>query len=210
MQRQPELLWDPQFLAELNERLFVHFVAGRWVAPLSSRLLAVRPFEGARMARLACGDERDALRAVAGLRPGRSEGLAEAYEALRPRLATLRALEGFDDPVGPLTPDDPVVSATPGTLPGQGPLLLLTAGAEPVARLASVLIAASPRGVLWKPAPAAAASAHLMVAALGPCAAGGITMVQGDHATGAALLAAGLPVLGLPVKPGARSRPRPE
>jgi acyl-CoA reductase-like NAD-dependent aldehyde dehydrogenase len=187
---------DPLFLAELNERLFVHFVAGRWTAPLSSRLLEVRPLDGARMGRLACGDARDAQRAVAGLGPGRSEGLAGAYEAQRPRLAALRALEGFDDPAGPPVAAD---------LPGQGPLVLLTAGDAPVGRLAGLLIAAAPRGVLWKPAPAAAASAHLLVAALGPAAGRGIALVQGDHATGAALMAAGLPVVTLtraPHRPG--------
>jgi acyl-CoA reductase-like NAD-dependent aldehyde dehydrogenase len=188
---------DPLFLAELNERLFVHFVAGRWRAPLSSRLLAVRPFDGARMGRLACGDDRDVRRAVAGLRAGQAAGLDQAYEGLRPRLAALRALEGFDDLAGALQPAE---------LPGQGPLVLLTAGAEPVARLAGLLIAAAPRGVLWKPAPAAAASAHLLIAALGPRAAGGIALVQGDHATGAALRAAGLPIL----SPSARSPHRPE
>lgn len=188
---------DPLFLAELNERLFVHFVAGRWMAPLSSRLLAVRPFDGARMGRLACGDEGDVRRALAGLRAGQAAGLASAYDALRPRLAALRALEGFDDPA------ELVMSAD---LPGQGPLVLLSAGAEPVARLAGLLIAAAPRGVLWKPAPAAAASAHLLVAALGPRAAGGIALLQGDHATGAALMRAGLPVL----SPSARSPRRPE
>lgn len=188
---------DALFLAELNERLFVHFVAGRWMAPLSDRLLAVRPFDGARMGRLACGDGRDALRAVAGLHPGRAEGLDQAYAALRPRLAALRALEGFADPVGAPLPAD---------LPGQGPLVLLTAGAEPVARLAGLLIAAAPRGVIWKPAPAAAASAHLLVAALGPLAGRGIALVQGDHATGAALMAAGL----LVVSPSARSPRHPE
>lgn len=191
---------DPLFLAELNERLFVHFVAGRWMAPLSDRLLAVRPFDGAHMGRLACGNEGDARRAIAGLRPGRDLWLAEAYEALRPRLSALRALEGFDDPAAPLVPAD---------LPGRGPLVLLSAGAEPVARLAGVLIAAAPRGVVWKPAPSAAASAHLLVAALGPLAGGGIALVQGDHATGAALAGAGLPVLGLPVSPLARSTRRP-
>lgn len=188
---------DALFLAELNERLFVHFVAGRWRAPLSDRLLAVRPFDDDRMGRLACGDARDAGRAVAGLRPGRAEGLAEAYAALRPRLAALRVLEGFADPAEAPVPSD---------LPGQGPLVLLTAGAEPVARLAGLLIAAAPRGVVWKPAPAAAASAHCLVAALGPLSGGGIALVQGDHATGAALMAAGLPV----VSPSARSPHRPE
>lgn len=173
---------DPLFLAELNERLFVHFIAGRWMAPLSDRLAEVLPFDRGRMGRLACAGEADVARALAGLRPGRAEGLAQAYAEAAPMLRRLRALEGVADPV-----DAPGAAV----LPGQGPLILLSAADTPLAQLAALLIAGAERGVIWKPAPRAAASAHLMMRALGPRAAGGLALLQGDHASGRALAGQG-------------------
>lgn len=172
---------DALFLAELNERLFVHFIQGAWRVPSGARLLPVLPFDRGRMGRIACADRLEVARACAGLGQGRvapPAALAAAYEAQRAVLADLRALEGFDDPAAP----PPVLD-----LPGEGPLVLLSAAQTPVALLAGVLIAGARRGVLWKPAPRAAASAHLMMGDLGPLAGGNLALLQGDHATGALL-----------------------
>lgn len=202
---------DPQdplarsgFVEELGERLFVHFVGGRWRAPISARLGAGLPLPEGRSGHLVCADARDAERAIGLLRPGSAAALSQGYEALRPRLALLRRIEGFTDPAGPVEMPDPA------HLPGQGPLVLLSAGDHPVARLAGLLIATAPLGVVWKPAPAAAASAHLVVAALGPLAAGGIALVQGDHASGEALARLGRVIWAAPgVNPVATDRRHP-
>uniref|UniRef100_UPI002AFF92F6 hypothetical protein n=1 Tax=Pararhodobacter sp. TaxID=2127056 RepID=UPI002AFF92F6 len=61
----------------------------------------------------------------------------------------------------------------------------------PLARVAGLLIAGAGQGMLWKPAPGAAASAHALIRALGPVAGAGLAMLQGDHATGAALAGQG-------------------
>ena len=173
---------DPLFLAELNERLFVHFIAGRWMAPLSDRLAEVLAFDSGRMGRLACAGDADVARALAGLRPGRAQGLEQAYAEAAPMLRRLRALEGFTDPVA---------APVPAALPGQGPLVLLSAAAVPMADLTGLLIAGAARGLIWKPAPRAAASAHLLMRALGPRAAGGLALLQGDHASGALMAGQG-------------------
>ncbi len=132
---------DPQFLAELNERLFTAYVGGRWTAPLGQRMLPVLPFDQGRMARIACAEAGDAARALAGLRghataPG---ALAAAYAAEAPVLRALRALEGGDDPVAP-------PEAVP--LPGTGPLILLSAADLPLSRVMGLLIAGTPRGLI--------------------------------------------------------------
>ncbi len=173
---------DPLFLAELNERLFVQFVGGRWMAPLGERHLRALPLEGARMGRLVCAGPGDIARARLGMEPTavQGSGLGAAYAPLRRMLQDLRRVEGFDDPV-----DAPM----PLALPGLGPLVLLSAAGTPVSDVAAVLFAGAARGVLWKPAPRAAASAHLLMRALGPLAGGNLALVQGDHQTGA--LAAG-------------------
>ncbi|GAB4261498.1 MAG: hypothetical protein Kow0013_06100 [Pararhodobacter sp.] len=176
---------DAQFLAELNERLFVHFIQGQWRAPTGARHLPVLPFDGARVGRIVCAEARDVARARAGLgqgAPAPPDRLRAAYEALRGDLAALRRREGAVDPAGP-----PRAQA----VPGEGPMVLLSAAAVPVSTLAGVILAAAGRGVLWKPAPGAAASAHLLVRGLGPLMDGNLALVQGDHATGAAVLAGG-------------------
>jgi len=175
---------DPLFLAELNERLFVQFADGRWIAPLGDRHLPVLPFDNGRIGRLICAEAADVGRATRGLRRGSGAALAGAYDAIRPMLSSLRAMEGADDPADapprvPVLPD------------GDGPLVLLSAADCPVARLAAILIAGAARGLLWKPAPRAAASAHLLMRALGPVSQGGLAMVQGDHASGALAAAQG-------------------
>jgi len=178
---------DPLLLAELTERLFVHFTRGCWMAPLSDRLLPVLPLGPGRMGHLACGNAADVARARAALVPGRGQGLAQGlaqdYAALAPRLRPLRAYEGFDDPLDP--PEVP--AELPADLSGEGPLILLSAADVPLARLAGLLIAGAGRGMIWNPAPQAAASAHLLMAALGPRAGGGLALIQGDDDTGALL-----------------------
>ena len=176
---------DPLFLAELNERLFVQFADGRWIAPLGERHLAVLPFDEGRVGRLICAEVGDVARAMRRLGPGSGAALAAAYRAVGPMLVRLRAMEGFDDPAGDPA-DLPEIPALP-----EGPLTLLSAADTPVAQIARLLIAGADKGLLWKPAPRAAASAHLMMRVLGPLARGGLAMVQGDHASGALAAAQG-------------------
>lgn len=104
--------------------------------------------------------------------------MAAGYGAARDRLALLRAVEGAADPVTPLEDWD---------LPGEGPVVLLSAANAPLARVAGLLIAGAARGVLWKPAAAAAPSAHGLIRALAPGAQARVAMLHGDHATGRAL-----------------------
>ncbi|MCA0204041.1 MAG: hypothetical protein LCH92_06850 [Proteobacteria bacterium] len=169
------------FRAELSERLFVLYLGGRWMAPLSDRLIAV---PGLPLARLACAEAGDVARARAGLKPARASGAAlrAAYAASAPLLRALRAYEAAGDPVA--EPED-------WTLPFAGPAVLVTATAVPLARVAGLLIAGAGQGLLWKPAPGAAPSAHALMGALGPAAGAGLAMLQGDHATGAALAGQG-------------------
>jgi len=189
---------DALFLAELNERLFVHFIQGAWRVSSGARLLPVLRFDAGRVGRIACAEAADVARARVGLgagSPAPRAALTAAYEALRGPLAALRAMEGFDDPA-----DTPLAL----TLPGTGPLVLLSAASTPVATLAGVLLAGVTRGVLWKPAPLAAASAHLMMRDLGPLADGNLALVQGDHTTGAEVAGQGALVWASPEgRPGA-------
>jgi len=180
---------DAHFMAELNERLFTHFTAGAWRAPLSLRLMTVGRDRERPLGQIACADARDLTRALAGVMraagPAPSpEVLLAAIEELRPGLARLRAQEGFaGEAAGPL--HHPPLPALPG------PLVLLSSAALPVTRLIPFLVGGAARGLIWKPAPGAAASAHLLMRALGPLASGRLAMVQGDHATGAALAGMG-------------------
>lgn len=169
------------FRAELSERLFVLYLGGRWMAPLSGRLIAV---PGLPLARLACAEAGDVARARAGLQPAAVDGTAlrAAYAGSAPLLRALRVHE---------TPDDPVAEPESWDLPFTGPTVLVTATSVPLARVAGLLIAGAGQGMLWKPAPGAAASAHALIRALGPVAGAGLAMLQGDHATGAALAGKG-------------------
>ncbi|MCB1407449.1 MAG: hypothetical protein KDK01_14640 [Rhodobacteraceae bacterium] len=179
-------MMDALFLAELNERLFVQFSQGRWRAPLGQRLLPVRRFDGDRMGRIVCAESADLDRALLGLGQGQGvdrEALWAAWEGLCDTARALRAVEGFDDRTQD-TPAEPVLAEA-------GPMILLSAADAPLAGLVAVLIAGAEHGVLWKPAPGAAASAHLVMRALGPLAVGNLALVQGDHATGAALAGLG-------------------
>ncbi|MFN4100475.1 MAG: hypothetical protein ACK4GT_11930 [Pararhodobacter sp.] len=172
---------SPQFLAELSERLFVISVGGRWMAPLGDRPLPVPAAPGAH---LACAGEGDLARALRLLAPGPVDAgaMAAAYLAQAGVLRGLRRLEGAADPVAP-----PEAMALPGT----GPFVLLSAAAMPLSRIAGLLIAGAAQGMLWKPAPGAAASAHLLMEALAPVAGARLAMLHGDHATGALLAGQG-------------------
>ena len=81
------------------------------------------------------------------------------------------------------------------------PVALLSAAHTPEAALRALLdgLAQGP-GVLWKPAPAAAASAHALVQARREALGQGVALIHGDHATGRAL-AERLPVLWLSSAP---------
>jgi len=182
---------DALFIAELNERLFTHFTGGVWRAPHSLRLMPVFRVSGARFGQIACADARDLERACVGVRAA-GEGLVP--EALEPALlaragaiSRLRQEEGFDaEPVVPMPPMPPLPQ-----LEGTGPWVLMSSAAMPVSNLVAVLIAGLGAGMIWKPAPGAAASAHLIMDIVGPLSAGRLAMVQGDHETGAALAGMG-------------------
>ncbi|WP_323036451.1 hypothetical protein [Pararhodobacter sp.] len=173
---------DAQFLAELNERLFVHYADGQWRAPLGQRLLPVLPFDDGRMGRIVCAEDADIERALSSLGKGGVADIAalqHAWDRIQPMARQLRLLEGVEDRVS--SPQRPSV-------PGEGPVVLLSAAQTPVADLVGVLLSSVARGVLWKPAPGAAASAHLVARALGPLMGGNLAMVQGDHDTGGLLV----------------------
>lgn len=176
---------DAYFMAELNERLFTHFTRGAWRAPYSQRLLAVGRDPCKPLGQIACAGPRDLVRALAALeRPAAGPvpdpcALLTALQASGTALARLRAVEGFTDPwPGPFQPLK---------LETGGPLVLLSSAELPLTRLVPLLVAGAQQGMIWKPAPGAAASAHLLIRHLGPLSAGRLAMVQGDHATGAAL-----------------------
>lgn len=196
------------FLAELRERLFAHFVGGCWRVPLAERHLPVLPGKetpgagevATGLGQIVCAGAEDIARARALL-----GGDCAAHEAFRAALAeragmleTLRQVEG-----GPVAPEGFAVPDTLPALPESGRVwVLLSAAGMPPEDLAALLIAgARAGGMIWKPAPRAAASAHLLMEALGPLAGGRLAMVQGDHATGALLAAAGALIWASPAPP---------
>jgi hypothetical protein len=176
------------YRAELNERLVVHWTGGAWRVPLGQRHAEVRAADGSRLGRIVCADAADVARAIAGLVPAPPPdpgALARALDPVAGLLAEVRALEGVaGDAWAPC-----------GFAPeGQGPAVLLTAADRPVAEIVAALAALAPRGAVWKPAPGAAASAHLILRALAPVLGRSVALVQGDHASGAALAAGLAPV----------------
>lgn len=172
---------DEQFLAELKERLVVHFVDQRWRAPLSERAL---PIARPRAGKIMCGTKADVTRAVAGLRQGAidTQAMRAAATAVLPVVGAVRALEAVGEDLRDMDPPTPS---------GAAPVMLLSAASTPPDRVITALLANAPRGVLWKPAPGTAASAHVIMRALGPVAGGRLAMVQGDHQTGAIMAATG-------------------
>jgi len=200
---------DPQLLAELGERLFVMYLGGRWMAPLGERPLPVPAAPGAH---LACAGAGDLARALRGLAQGPVDAaaMAAAYRAQAGVLRGLRRLEGVADPVA---------APEAAALPGPGPFVLLSAAGMPLSRVAGLLIAGAAQGMLWKPAPGAAASAHLLIGALAPVAGARLALLHGDHATGAMLAGRGAVIwasdaeppggLAVRLRVPARSRRRP-
>jgi hypothetical protein len=196
---------DARFIPELNERLFTHFAGGAWRAPYSDRHLPVMRASGVPLGRIVCAGPADVARARGVLRLGPPEKLLDAdalWEAMMdeaPLLSAMRAEEGF--------PADRLGAPEPLQLPETGPLVLLSAAETPVDRIAGALISGVRAGLIWKPAPGAAASAHLIMRALGPLTGGRLALLQGDHGTGALLAGqgrliwagAGPPPGGLPV-----------
>lgn len=175
-----------QFLAELNERLFVHYTQNQWRAPLGARLLPVLAYDQGRPAHIVCAQEADITRAIQGVQTDAAPDLTElraAVPAFMPELTALRAIERLAESPA---------AQTPVTLPdGAEPLVLLSAADAPIKTLIEVLIAGTTRGLVWKPAPAAAGSAHFTMSRLAPLAAGRLAMIQGDHETGALLAGQG-------------------
>jgi len=179
---------DALFLAELNERLFVQFSQGLWRAPLGQRHLDVFPIDEARVGRIVCAEPADVTRAMSGLGQGHADPnhLQDVWLAERLTAMKLRAIEGFDDQAQSVAV--PVLS---GRDVISGPVVLLSAADTPLDAIVQVMLAGAELGVLWKPAPKAAASAHYVMRALGPLAGGNLAMVQGDHATGLAVAGQG-------------------
>jgi len=166
---------------------------------MSERALDVaRPRPG----RIICAGADDIARALASLRAGGCDPLefGTAATAALPEVEAIRRLEGLSAGVE---------GAGGASLLSDGPVGLLTGADMPARVIVDAILAQMGRGVIWKPSPKAAASAHLLVRHIGPVSAGGLAMLQGDHATGAAL-AALVPTLwlsdqavpdGLPVTP---------
>ena len=121
-----------------------------------------------------------------------------AAQAAWPRLRAVRRLEGVTESEG----RDPDCYALPLFDPpgSDGPVGLLTGARVSLLVVTGVVMACADRGVLWKPAPGAAASAHLLMRHLGPVAGDGLALVQGDHATGR-VLAGAAPTLFLSDQP---------
>lgn len=172
---------DAHFLAELNERLFVHFVQDKWRAPLGARLLPVRAYDGDRGGQIVCADRADVARAFDSVPSQAAPDLAAmraAFEAGVDELCDLRAHEGLATSLeGPSAP----------TLP-EGPTVLLSAAQAPIGTLLALIGAGVQQGhMIWKPAPRAAGSAHYLMTQIADHAAGRLAFVQGDHQTGQAL-----------------------
>jgi len=184
------------YRAELNERLVVHWTGGAWRVPLAARHLAVAAADGSRLGRIICADRDDMARALVGLRPGEAPDADRLDAALAPLavlLARVRALEGFAgdgwDPAA-------AARAMAGTPSAAVPATLLSAADRPVSELIGHLAGLAGGGAIWKPAPGAAASAHLAMRALSPMVGAAVALLQGDHASGA-MLAQGAPPLWL-------------
>jgi len=179
------------FLAELNERLVVHWAGGAWRVPLATRHLAVSSAGGRALGRIVCAGPGDAARALAGLRPGTAvepETLDRLLSPFAALMARLRALEGC-----PGDGWDPTRASQAMSAPrdAAGRAVLLSAADRPVSELVGTLAGLAAGGAVWKPAPRAAASAHLVMRALAPVLGPSLALVQGDHASGAALAASG-------------------
>ena len=191
-QLETALAW---YRAELNERLVVHWTGGAWRVPLSTRHLPVAAADGSAMGRLICAEDPDLLRAMAGLRPVghplNPEALAAAMAPHAALMARLRALEGV---TGDRWDADLALRTLRATLTSDKPVTLLSAADRPISELAGRMAALATGGVLWKPAPRAAASAHLLMRALAPLLGPAAALLQGDHASGGLLARAARPL----------------
>lgn len=184
--RDPEaaLAW---YRAELNERLVVHWTGGAWRVPLATRHLTIEAVDGSRLGRIICANGTDGVRAMAGLRPGPLVDPARLDALLAPVADLLGAVRAWEGASGDRWDPDLAAHHLSRPPPLRGPVTLLTAAAVPLPELAAILTRAAVAGALWKPAPQAAASAHLLMRALAPALGEGVALLQGDHSTGAAL-----------------------
>lgn len=183
-----------QYRAELNERLVVHWTGGAWRVPLATRHLSVRAADGSALGRIVCAGPADLTRALAGLTPAPPLGIAALEAVLAPLaslLARLRALEGWP---GDGWDPEAAARALYAAPPPPGPVALLSAADRPVSEMVGTLARLAGRGVLWKPAPGAAASAHLVLRGLGPLTGSALALLQGDHASGADLARSAAPL----------------
>ena len=166
----------------------VYWIGGAWRVPLGQRHAEVRAADGTRLGRIVCAEAADVARALAGLVPAPPPDPAALARALGPvaaLLAEVRALEGAGgDGWAPRA-----LAPAAG-----GPATLLTAADRPLTEVVAALASLAPRGVVWKPAPGAAASAHLVMRALAPVLGRSVALVQGDHATGVELAARLAPI----------------
>jgi hypothetical protein len=185
-------------LAEMKERLLVHFAAGAWRVPVS-----VRAVPGS-LGPVVAGGAADVARALRAARVQATQLDAPQPLTIFPAqtaraLCDLRRFEGYeDDPLAPhawRVPDLPPAA------------VLLSSAQTPVALLVALLAAGARSGLVWKPAPGAAASGHVVMDALGRKAPGALAMVQGDHATGALLAAEGPLIWASPAPVPAGLRP---
>lgn len=174
------------YRAELNERLVVHWTGGAWRVPLGLRHLPVTGDQGVWLGRIVCAEGGDLARARAGLVPAPAPGIDALDAALAPvagLLAAVRALEGH-----PGDHWDPEAARQAMARGAAGPAALLSAAATPLSGIVGRLAAGAAAGVVWKPAPAAAASAHLAMRALVPLLGRSAALLQGDHGSGAVLV----------------------
>lgn len=175
---------DAQFLAELNERLFVHFADQQWRAPLGARLLSVNAYDNGRVGQIVCAGTDDIVRAFEGLRssdPFNETTFLSVLDKLRDKWTALRKLEAASHSSALPAVSEIVKAGNPG----QGPTALLSAADLSFDALRAALLDGVQRGgLVWKPAPNAAGSAHLLMSHLAPLSAGRLALVQGDHASG--------------------------
>lgn len=122
---------------DLSERLFAHFVGGRWRVPFGTSPVAVRRADGTRAGTVLLAEARDFARAQSGLRG--------AERGLRARLA--RHLEPFGMA-------EAILSAPDAPAP-----LILCADAEDRQALGRAIGAGLHQGLIWCPPPQAALAA---------------------------------------------------
>jgi acyl-CoA reductase-like NAD-dependent aldehyde dehydrogenase len=119
---------------DLSERLFAHFVGGRWRVPFGTGRIAVTRADGLRAGSVVLAEAQDFARAQSALRG--------ADDAARARLAARLAPYGMRDAI---------LSAQPAPAP-----LILCGGAADGHALGAALGGGLGHGLIWCPPPDAA------------------------------------------------------